>query len=70
MGQTTYRPSKGTLYSESAGEMWNRHMKVPKIVHDLLILVGNINCTNKMSIFTFFCVKDINVIRLYNGSEN
>ena len=38
-------------------------MKVPKIVHDLLILVGNINCTNKMSIFTFFCVNKINLFK-------
>ena len=27
---------KGTFYSESAGEMWNRHIKVPKIAPELL----------------------------------
>ena len=30
---------KGTFYSESAGEMWNRHTKVPNIVSGLLFLV-------------------------------
>ena len=51
---------KGTFYSESAGEMWNRHIKVPKIVPGLLFPVGDMNCSDKMLIFTFFCVDKIN----------
>ena len=55
--------SKGTFYSESAGEMWNRHIRVPKIVPGLLFFVQNMNCSNKMMIFTFFCVNQINVFK-------
>ena len=54
---------KGPFYSESAGEMWNRHIKVPKIVHGLFFPVGNMNCSNKMSIFRFFCVNKINLFK-------
>ena len=51
---------KGTFYSESAGEMWNRHIKVPKIVIRFIFPVSDINCSIKMLIFTFFCVNKIN----------
>ena len=54
---------KGMFYSESAGEMRNRHVKVPKIVPGLLIPVRNMKCSNKMIIFTFFCVNKINVLK-------
>ena len=33
-----HRAAKGTFYLESAGEMWNRHMEVPKIALELLFL--------------------------------
>ena len=52
---------KGTFYSESAGEMWNRHIKVPKIVPRLLFPVRNICCSNKIINFTFFYTNKINV---------
>ena len=55
--------SKGTFYSESAGEMWNRHIKVPNIVPGLLYPVSNMNCSNKMIILTFFYVNKINVFK-------
>ena len=55
--------NKGTFYSESAGEMWNRHIKVPKIVSGLLFPVSHINCSNKILIFTFFCVSKINLFK-------
>ena len=45
---------KGTFYSESAGEMWNRHVKVPKNVPGLLIPVRIMKCCNKMTILTFW----------------
>ena len=54
---------KGTFYSERAGEMWNRHIKVPKIVRGLLFPVSDINCSNKIVIFTFFCINQINVCK-------
>ena len=54
---------KGTFYSERAGEMWNRHIKVPKIVRGLLFPVGDINCSNKMVNFTFFCINHINLCK-------
>jgi hypothetical protein len=31
--------SKGTFYLESADEMWNRHIKVPKIAPEHLFLI-------------------------------
>ena len=54
---------KGTFYSESAGEMWNRHIKVPKIVLGLLFPVRNMNCSNKMLISTFSYDNKINVFK-------
>ena len=54
-------PGKGTFFSESAEEMWNRHIKVPKIVPGLLFPVRNMNFNNKMMILTFFCVNQNNV---------
>ena len=51
------------FYSESAGEMWNRHIKVPKIVHGLLFPVGNMTCSNKMYISTLFYVNEINLFK-------
>ena len=63
IGNGKFEPLKGTFYSESAGEMWNRHIKVPKIVHGLLFPLDNMNCSNKMSILTFFCVNKINLFK-------
>ena len=54
---------KGTFYSESAGEMWNRHIKVPKIVSGLLFPVSDMNWSNKMLIFTFFSANKINLFK-------
>ena len=54
---------KGTFYSEGAGEMWNRHIKVPKIVPELLFLVSDMNCSDKMLNFTFFCINKINLFK-------
>ena len=34
---------KGTFYSKSAGEMLNRHMKVPKIAPELLFPISGMN---------------------------
>ena len=62
---------KGTFYSESAGEMWNRHIKVPKIVPGLLFPERNMNCDNIIIFLTFFYVYKINVfktkINMYQG---
>ena len=58
---------KGTFYSVSAGEIWNRHIKVPKIAPGLLFPVIDMNCCNKMLILTFFCVNKIN---LFNARTN
>ena len=54
---------KGTFYSESAGEMWNRHIKVPKIVPGPLFPVSDMSCGNKMVFLTFFCVDKINLFK-------
>ena len=51
--------SMRVMWSESAGEMWNRHTKVPKIVSGLLFPVSDKNYSNKMINFTFFCVNKI-----------
>ena len=55
---------KGTFCSESAGKMWNRHRKVPKIVSGRLFPVCDTNCSNKMLILTFFCVNKINLFKV------
>ena len=55
------------FYSESAGEMWNRHLKVPQIVPGLLLPVSDINSSRKMIIVTFFCINKIN---LYKAGTN
>ena len=55
--------SKGTFYSESAGEIWNRHVKVLKIVSGLLFPVNHMISSNKMLIFKFFCANKINLIK-------
>ena len=47
---------KGTFYSESAGEMWNRHTKVPKIAPELLFRINGMNCGVKMVMFWCFCI--------------
>ena len=52
---------KGTFYSESAGEMWNRHIKVPKIAPEVLFPISGRNCSDKMLIFSFFCINQINL---------
>ena len=54
---------KGTFYSESAVEMSNRHIKVPKIVPGPKFPVSDMNCSNKMIILTFFSVNKINVTK-------
>ena len=54
---------KGPFYSESAGKLWNRHVKVPKIVSGLLFPVKNMDCSNRMIILTFFYVSKINVFK-------
>ena len=54
---------KGTFYSERAAEMWNRHIKVPKVVLGLLFPVRNMNYSNKMIVLTFFYVNKINVYK-------
>ena len=61
---TLHTQCKGTFYSESAGEMWNRHIKVPKIVPGILFPVNDMNCGNKMLIFTFFCANQINLFKV------
>ena len=58
---------KGTFYSESAGEMWNRHVKVPKIVPGLIFPVDDMNGNHKMLIFIFFSVNKDN---LFNARTN
>ena len=55
--------SKGTFYSESAGEMWNRHIKVPKIVPGLLFPVSDMNWDNKILILTFFSANQISLFK-------
>ena len=52
---------KGMFCSESAGEMWNQHIKVPKIAPELLFPVSGMNCSDKMLIFSFFCINQINL---------
>jgi hypothetical protein len=52
--------AKGTFYSESAGEMWNRHIKVPKIAPELLFPISRMNCSDKKLVFSFFCIYQIN----------
>jgi hypothetical protein len=45
---------KGMFYWESAHEMWNRHIEVPKIAPELLFPINGINCNDKMAILSFF----------------
>ena len=52
---------KGMFYSESGGEMSNRHIKVPKIVSGPLFPVSDMNCSNKVMILTSFCLNKINL---------
>ena len=54
---------KGMLYSESAGEMWNHLIKVPKIkiAPELLFPLSGMNCSDKMLILSFFCINQINL---------
>ena len=42
---------KGTFYSESAVDMSNRHIKVPKIAPALLFPINGMNCSEKILIF-------------------
>ena len=51
------------FYSESAIEMSNRHIKVPKIVLGPLFPVRNIISSNMMIISIFFHVNKINVVK-------
>ena len=39
------------FYSEGAGEMWNRYIKVPKMAPDLLFPVSDVNCSDKINLF-------------------
>ena len=39
---------EGRFYTESAGEMWNRHIKVPKIAPELLFPISCMNCSDKI----------------------
>ena len=43
--------SKGTFNSESAVDMSNRHIKVPKIAPALLFPINGMNCSEKILIF-------------------
>ena len=54
---------KGTFYSESAGEMWNRHTKVPKIAPELFFPINGMNCSDKIAILSFFCINQINLFQ-------
>ena len=45
------------FYSESAGEMWNHHINVPKIAPELLFPISGMNCSDKM--FLFSLIKSI-----------
>ena len=58
---------KGMFYSESAGEMWNRLLKVPKIAPELLFPIRGMNCNGKVLIFSFYCITQIN---LFKASKN
>ena len=51
------------FYSERACEMWNRHIKVPKIVPGPLFPVSDMSCGNKMVFLRFFCVDKINLFK-------
>ena len=42
---------KGTFNSESAVDMSNRHIKVPKIAPALLFPINGMNCSEKILIF-------------------
>ena len=59
-----HNQGKGMFYSESAGEMWNRHIKVPKIAPGPLFSNRNINCSLKMIILTFFYDDKINSFKV------
>ena len=43
--------SKGAFYSEIAGEMWNRLIKVPKNAPELLFPINGMNCSDEILIF-------------------
>ena len=51
------------FYSESADEMWNHHINVPKIAPELLFPISGMNCSDKMLIFSFFCINQINLFK-------
>ena len=51
------------FYSESAIEMSNRHIRVPKIVLGPFFPIRNMICSNKLKISTFFYSNEINVIK-------
>ena len=46
-----------TFNSESAGEMWN--LKVQKIAHEHLFPISGMDCSDKILIFSFFCINQI-----------
>ena len=58
---------KVKFFWESAGEMWNRHIKVPKIAPEHLFPINGINCSDKMAILSFFCINETN---LFKASTN
>ena len=61
------------MYSESAAEMSNWHIKVPKIVPEPLFPVRNMICNDKMIILIFLNVNKIDVVKakinMYQGYD-
>ena len=58
---------KGTFYSEGAGDLCNLQINEPNIAPELLFPVNDMNGSDKMLIFSFFCVYRIN---LFKSSTN
>ena len=44
--------------------MWNRQIKVPKIAPELLFPINGMNCSDKMLIFSFFCINQISLLKV------
>ena len=41
------------FYSERAGKMWNRHIKVPKIAPELLFAISGMNYSDRCQFYHF-----------------
>ena len=41
-------------------------IKVPKIAPELLFPISGMNCSDKMLIFLFFCINQINLLQICN----